>query len=364
MSHRVLVVENDVDILGYCKTVLESAGFTVDTCETLTEARVQFNAKRPDLAVLDIGLPDGTGIDLMREWHGYPGPKVPVLFLTARGDLQTRLECFQAGAQDYLSKPFAAEELLARAKVHLQVKKSQEDLIKRNYELELIARARQDMTDMIVHDLKAPLTAIKGTIELIHGRGLISLDNYSSLLQNAGTAADFMLLMLNDMLDLAQARQTGLKVALIEIEPMHLLRKIQTLFASRLQLNALTLVLRATPDITRIHADQNLLYRILANLVANAVKAAPEGKTIELACTRQGKNIQFEVLDRGHGVPDAEKKRIFEKYTTSGRKDAGVETGSGIGLSFCHAAVAAHKGRIWVEDRPGGGSRFIVELPQ
>jgi signal transduction histidine kinase len=364
MSHRVLVVENDVDIQGYCKTVLESAGFAVDACETLAEARVLFNAKRPDLAVLDIGLPDGTGIDLMREWHGYPGPKVPVLFLTARGDLQTRLDCFQAGGQDYLPKPFAAQELLARVKVHLQVKKSQEDLIKRNYELELIARARQDMTDMIVHDLKAPLTAIKGTIELIHGRGLISLDNYASLLQNAGTAADFMLLMLNDMLDLAQARQTGLKIALIEIDPLHLLRKIQTLFASRLELNSLKLVLHVSPNVKKIHADQNLLYRILANLVANAVKAAPDGKTIDLECSLHGKSARFEVLDHGHGVPDSEKKRIFEKYTTSGRKDAGVETGSGIGLSFCQAAVSAHKGRIWVEDRPGGGSRFIVELPQ
>ena len=91
MPHRVLVVENDIDIQGYCKTILESAGFAVDACDTLADARRLFNANRPDLAVLDIGLPDGSGIDLMREWHGYPGPKVPVLVLTARGDLATRL---------------------------------------------------------------------------------------------------------------------------------------------------------------------------------------------------------------------------------------------------------------------------------
>ncbi|MEK7390483.1 MAG: ATP-binding protein [Elusimicrobiota bacterium] len=364
MSHRVLVVEDDLDIQGYCKTILESAGFKVDPCGTISAANLLFNASRPDLAIVDIGLPDGSGIDLMRSWHHHPGPKVPVLFLTSRGDLKTRLECFQAGGQDYVSKPFAAEELLARAKVHLQVKKSQEELIKRNYELELVARARQDMTDMIVHDLKAPLTAIKGTLELIHGRGLISLENYSCLLQNAGTAADFMLLMLNDMLDLAQARQTGLTVDLVTIETPALLRKIETLFSSRLRVNNIKLITNIAPRANKIRADQNLLYRILANLISNAIKAAPSADTVEIDCSFHGSKVRFIVSDRGPGVPDSRKKDIFEKYSTSGRKEASVDTGSGIGLSFCLAATAAHKGRVWVDDRPGGGSRFIVELPQ
>ncbi len=363
MSHRVLVVEDDLDIQGYCKTILESEGFTVDACDTAAEARRLFGANRPDLAVLDIGLPDGTGLDLMKEWHGFPGPKVPILFLTARGDLKTRLECFQQGAQDYVHKPFAAEELLARAKVHLHVKKSHEELVKRNYELELVARARQDMTDMIVHDLKAPLTAIKGTLELIHARGLISEGNYASLLNNAGSAADFMLLMLNDMLDLAQAKASGLKIEAVFIDPALLLKKIETLFAGRSKLTGAVITMRVAPGVERVRADQNLLYRILANLITNAMKAAPGAHPIDVDCGYNGISARFVVSDRGPGVADAEKKRIFEKYVRSGRKGE-LDTGTGIGLSFCHAAVTAHKGQIWVEDRPGGGSRFIFELPQ
>jgi len=364
MSHRVLVVEDDLDIQGYCKTILESEGFAVDACGTAAEARRLFFENRPDLAVVDIGLPDGTGLDLMKDWHGLPGPKVPILFLTARGDLKTRLECFQQGATDYVHKPFAAEELLARAKVHLRVKKSHEELVKRNYELELVARARQDMTDMIVHDLKAPLTAIKGTLELIHSRGLISERNYASLITNADSAADFMLLMLNDMLDLAQTRSQGLKVDQVVIDPALLLHKIETLFAGRLKVTGSTLVMRVAPGVERMRADQNLLYRILANLVANAMKSGPAASTVEVDCGFNGVAARFVVSDRGRGVLEAEKKRIFEKYVTSGRKEAALDTGTGIGLSFCHAAVTAHKGRIWVEDRPGGGSRFIFELPQ
>ena len=110
MTHRVLVVEDDIDIQGYCKTVLEAAAFSVDACGTAAKARSLFNANRPDLAVLDIGLPDGNGLDLMREWHAYPGPKVPVIFLTSRGDLKTRLECFQQGGQDYEKGHATAED--------------------------------------------------------------------------------------------------------------------------------------------------------------------------------------------------------------------------------------------------------------
>ncbi len=364
MSHRVLVVEDDLDIQGYCKIMLESEGFTVDACDTVAEARRLFAANRPDLVVLDIGLPDGTGTDLMKEWHGFPGPKIPILFLTGRGDLKTRLDCFRQGAQDYVLKPFAEEELLARVKVHLQIKTSHDELVKRNYELELVARARQDMTDMIVHDLKSPLTAIKGTLELIRARGLISQGSYAALLSNAGTAADFMLLMLNDMLDLAQAKTSGLKVDPVAIDPALLLNKIETLFVGRMKQTGASLVMNVAPGVEKVRADQNLLYRILANLVANALKAAPGAHPVEVDCGFNGVAARFIVSDRGHGVPDAEKKRVFEKYVTSGRKDAAMDTGTGIGLSFCHAAVAAHKGRIWVEDRPGGGSRFLFDLPQ
>ena len=131
-----------------------------------------------------------------------------------------------------------------------------------------------------------------------------------------------------------------------------------------MKLTGATLVMRVAPGVEKVRADQNLLYRILANLIANAMKAAPGANPVEVDCGFNGVAARFIVSDKGYGVPDAEKKRIFEKYVTSGRKDAATDTGTGIGLRFCRAAVSAHKGRIWVEDRPGGGSRFFFELPQ
>ncbi|MDX6768206.1 MAG: response regulator [Elusimicrobiota bacterium] len=363
MPSRVLVVEDDLVILDYCRTVLEAAGIVVDGCSTAAEGRRFFLAERPDLAILDIGLPDGTGIELMQEWHALPGPKVAVIFLTARGDLRTRLDCFQRGAADYVHKPFAPEELLARAQVHLHLRRTQDELVKRNYELELVSRARQDMADMIVHDLKTPLTAIKGTLEVIRARGLITGGQHQNLLDHAGTAADFMLLMLNDLLDVSQASQAGMKAVLSPLETGVIYDKLHALFSERSRKTKVDIAWSVRPGAEQVLGDQRLIYRVLANLIVNAMAVSEAGSFVEVDCALNGTNARFTVSDRGKGVAPQDKKAIFEKYTTT-KRGAALDTGSGIGLTFCRVAAEALKGRVWVEDRPGGGSCFHLEFPQ
>lgn len=363
MPHDILVVEDDIAIQGFCQTVLESAGFQVRAMATAAEGLKSFQQESPDLVILDIGLPDGNGIDLAKKMGLGPEGAVPFLFLTAREDLNTRLECFQQGATDYIQKPFAVEELLARVKVHLKVKKSHDDLVKRNYELELRQRARQDLTDMLVHDLKAPLTSIKGTLELIKARGLIEDSAYKSLLEYAGTASDFMLLMLNDLLDIGQAQTVGLKAELAPVELAALFEKLKNLFEGRAGKLGVGVDCRIPPGLTTVQADQNLVFRVLANLVQNALKVSDKGGKIEVGAEQKEGLVRFVVADRGPGVPKAERERIFEKYTTTGRKALAMDSGSGVGLTFCRLAAQALKGRIWVEDRPGGGSLFILEYP-
>jgi signal transduction histidine kinase len=363
MPHKILVVEDDLAIQGFCQTVLESAGFQVTAVSTAKEALAAFKDEAPDLLICDIGLPDGNGHDLVQSMGLGPDGSVPFIFLTAREDLNTRLKCFQQGAQDYIQKPFAVEELLARVKLHLKVKKSHDDLAKKNYELELRARVRQDLADMLVHDLKAPLTSIKGTLELIKARGLISNDAYKNLLENAGTAAEFMLLMLNDLLDIGQAQSVGLKTEIAETDMDALSEKLIGLFAGRSAKLGISIEPKIAPTAKVLQTDQNLVFRVLANLVQNAMKVSSSGDKIGVLVDRKGAHARLVVADRGPGVPKAERERIFEKYATTGRKSATLEAGSGVGLTFCRMAAQGLKGKVWVEDRDGGGSLFIFEIP-
>jgi two-component system, sensor histidine kinase and response regulator len=363
MLHKILVIEDDLDIQGFAKTVLENAGFAVEACSTAADAIKLFHAGSPDLVIIDIGLPDGSGLEVCRQLGLGGKSRVPFVFLTAQNELNTRLEAFKIGAQDYIQKPFAVEELLARVKVHMKVKKSQDDLARRNYDLELINRVRQDLTDMIVHDLKTPLTSIKGTLDLIKMRGLISAPA-ANLVDTAGTAADFMLLMLNDLLDIGHSEATGLPVAVAEFPLPAMIEKLRHLFESRAQRAEIPLSFSVADGLDGVMSDQNLLFRIAVNLIANAMKASPRGKSVEIGVRRHDGSLRLMVADRGPGVADASKTSIFEKYHTTDLKSFLEDGGSGIGLSFCRIAVNSLKGRVWVEDRPGGGSLFLVEVPE
>ncbi|MDD5655887.1 MAG: response regulator [Elusimicrobia bacterium] len=359
MGQRILVIEDDANIQGYAKTVLENAGFESFVCGTAAEARKIFHSVKFDLLIIDIGLPDGNGLELAKEFNLAAGGDPPFMFLTASSDLKTRLKCFNLGAQDYIPKPFAVEELLARVQAHLKLKQSRDTLARRNYELELRHRARQDLTDMIVHDLKAPLASIKGTLQLAAQYGLISDKDHHNLLTSAGTAAEFMLLMLNDLLDLGQAETACLKPDLAAVQLDELAGKVSELFRGWCRNRGVSLRVVIPPESSRLISDANLLFRILVNLASNALKFSPRGTEVTLEAARTPAGLRVAVCDRGPGIPKEQKPRLFDKYATGDRSQ-----GTGVGLAFCRAAAQALRGDIHVEDRPGGGSVFALDLPQ
>jgi signal transduction histidine kinase len=342
---------------------LQGAGFEVEAVATGAEAAASFQRGLPDLVILDVGLPDCSGLDLCGRLGLGVSVATPFVFLTARDDLQTRLAAFKAGAHDYIQKPFSVDELIARVNVQLHIKELHDDLSRKNYDLELMNRARQDVTDMIVHDLKTPLTSIMGTLGLIQKRGLITESGQAKLVESAGVAADFMLLMVNDLLDIGRAEAGGLKAENAPLELTATFDKIARLFALRLERTDKRLTFCVIPGAERLTSDQILLFRVLVNLIANALKISPPGGAVEVDAAREGAVLRLSVSDRGPGVHESLKKTIFEKYSTRQPKSLSEDGGTGIGLTFCRLAVAALGGRVWVEDRSGGGSVFVVELP-
>jgi signal transduction histidine kinase len=363
MNPKVLLVEDDTLIQALVTDTLKTADIQVDVCGTVADAVRLFPNGGYDLVILDIVLPDGNGMDICNILGLGRIVDTPFLFLTAQDNLNVRLRAFEAGAHDYILKPFGGEELLARVKVQFQIKKLHDNLSRKNLELEMMGRARQEVTEMIVHDLKSPLTTIMVALSLIKSRGLITGDDKSGLFESARVSADFMLFMVNDLLDIGHAETTGLKTELAPFELTPFFDKIRPLFTSRLAHSNKTLVFRAEPGLEMITTDNILLFRMLVNLIANALKVSAADTSVEVEFARDGGGIRIGILDRGPGVPDAMKKAIFEKYSTQQSKTLSEDGGTGIGLTFCRLAARALNGRIGVEDRPGGGSVFIIQLP-
>jgi len=115
---RILVVEDEAEIRRFVGQSLEREGFEVHQADSLQRGLIEAGTRRPDMLVLDLGLPDGDGVDLIRELRKWSN--IPVLVLSARIDEADKIEALDAGADDYLIKPFAVGELLARVRAHLR----------------------------------------------------------------------------------------------------------------------------------------------------------------------------------------------------------------------------------------------------
>lgn len=359
-SPLILVLEDEPLIQDMVQDVLSKAGLRTIICDTGAEGLRRFEAEKPDLVILDVTLKDGEGFSLCEKLGLGKTVDTPFLFLSAREELSVRLKAFELGAHDYVVKPFSGAELLARVKVHLKIKKLYDELSRRAYDLELLNKTRQDVMEMIVHDLKSPITAISGTLSIIKMRGLITDQAYSRLIDSADSASDFLLLMVNDLLDIGRAETAGLKPEAGRVDVEELYGRVRKLFIPRHDAKGISLAARKGEGLEAVGTDGNLMFRVLVNLVSNATKFTTKGQQVEIELEREGGTLRWKVLDRGPGVSAELKKSIFNKYSTK-RSAGSLSDGTGIGLTFCRLACEALGGGIRVEDRPGGGACFVAE---
>ena len=360
MSPRVFMVEDDPNIVAAVRPVVEKEGLSFAAHGRVAGALEAIRGYKPDLVLLDVELPDGDGFSLCRSLMADPAfSEVPVLFLTARADVASRLKGFESGGRDYVVKPFSVEELCARLRSHLAVKRRQDSLTGAVDELALRERVRQDMADMIVHDLRSPISTVRMTLELLRDSGLVNGTEYARVLGAAEGAVDFVLLMIGDLLDLGAGR-VKVEPGLLDLKA--LASRLEGLVRLQCEHRKVDFKVALSGE-AEIRTDATLVFRILANLLFNALKFSRAGGAMAARLEASATGLRVEVTDQGPGVPDSEKEKIFEKYYRISSPEAVQIPGAGVGLAFCRMAAHALGGRIWVEDAPGGGSRFIAELP-
>ncbi|MBE9507288.1 MAG: GAF domain-containing protein [Chloroflexi bacterium] len=226
-----------------------------------------------------------------------------------------------------------------------------------------LERIRDDLTHMIIHDLRNPLSSIMSSLQLIH-TAFVEQDNtlpITKLLRIAMRSGQKLYLLIDSLLDLGRLESGETELNKTFVRPETLLREaieqIQPVALNRKQ----TLKMRAASDLPRLPADRNLILRVLTNLLDNAVKFTRMEGHITLSVERTGEEMLFTVSDTGPGIPAELGQRIFDRFTRL--ENAENIKGTGLGLAFCKLAVEAHGGRIWVESKMGHGSSFRFTLP-
>ncbi|HWQ12655.1 MAG TPA: HAMP domain-containing sensor histidine kinase [Roseiflexaceae bacterium] len=243
-----------------------------------------------------------------------------------------------------------------------QERRHRQELERLNDALRQLQRDKEQLTQMVVHDLKNPLTAMIGFLEMLHLGEPRLADHQRELLESALRSGRNLAGLIGDLLDSARLEEGRLELNYRTFPLPPLLHECAGEMRAWLAQEGKTIWIDAPQDLPDLTADHRLLRRVLLNLVSNAIKHTRERTSITLRARSAGRALVIEVEDNGPGIAPEHLERIFDRFSQLGGSPARQES-TGLGLTFCRLAVAAHGGTIDVESAPGRGTLFRVTLP-
>jgi signal transduction histidine kinase len=357
-SHGSVLVVDDQDAnLEIVGALLGDAGYQVMRAASGPQAVESALAHRPDLILLDMMMPGMDGFAVCKELKASPElAPIPVIFVTAAQQRDLLVRAFHEGAVDFIFKPFVPEELLARVATHLSLK-----LIRDR--LERTAREREDLANLVAHDLKNPLSSILFTAEMGADSGSDQSEmrrSFELIRTSARDALGFIRVYL-------EQRAHGAVAAVIPSAVL-ILDTVDTVVEydmPRMRAQGMRLIVEPIDPEACVHADPMALRNALHNLFTNAMKYAADGGEAELSVRRGAPGFwQLRVSDRGWGIPRDRQQQLFKRFIRLAEHDPSDGLSSGLGLALTKQSIESFGGQLWYEDRPGGGAMFIIELPE
>jgi two-component system NtrC family sensor kinase len=363
---HVLVVDDNSDIVTVLCRILRGHGFRASTASDGVEGLQKARDEQPDVILLDWMMPGLDGLEVCRRLKADPATRtIMIILVTGRGSVAHRVEGLEAGADDFVPKPFHHPELLARIRSALRIKHLTDELALRNREvvksqIELMRQEKMATIGLLAsglaHEFNNIMAGISGYAQLARSNPKFT----DRLIEIALTQTERALELTRS---LASYNSTQCTVAATDFRAiaestLHLVRK-------KAEDQGLEIVVDVEPGLPKVRIKPGQLQEVLLNLLLNAIQATTQrGRVTIRARVAANHRVQFEVEDTGRGIPDANLHRIFDPFfTTKGALGGGSEGGTGLGLTVCYNILRARGGTIAVESQVGRGSRFTVELP-
>lgn len=365
MSERtVLVVDDNAENRALAEATLEDEGYRVVLANDGEQAIAAFTRESPGCILMDIRMPVLDGIAACQRIRELPGGgDVAVIFVTAQREVETFDRAVQAGGDDFITKPFRPGELIVRVQTALRLRRLAVErseiyaqMKQQRDQLQRLQLAREQFTAFLVHDLKNPVNSIELQSQIV-SRDAAASARTKRAAHSIQQECRSLLRMITNLLDISKADEGRLVPARQPVELERLLGAVIEELETRASNSGVRLVAEAND--TRLDIDPDLMHRVVANLVENAIRHAPEGTDIRLTAVREGGHTDIRVADAGPGVPPEARDKIFERFEGGGA--AATRSNRGLGLTFCKIAVEAHGGRIWVEDGQPGAV-FVVRI--
>ena len=401
---KAMIVDDEPLNIKVVRKYLRDEGYmNIVSVSEATEAFATIERARPDLVLLDIVMPQVSGLDILERIRADPSfVDLPVIILTASTDQDTKRRALDLGATDFLAKPVDPTDLLPRIRNALMMKIDQDYLKEYTVSLErevlrqvakvndytagleranealrrsravaqAASRAKSEFLENMSHEIRTPMTAVIGFAEAMLAEADPSSvpASYVADLNIIVRNGKHLLEVVNDIVDLPRIESGQLAVTIVSCSPAELVRDV--INAMRIQADAKGICLSAeciNPVPSRIQTDRTYVRRILYNLVGNAIKFTEKGAVTVRMCLVTAEDndplLQFEIIDTGIGISKDQESRLFRRFVQADASVARRFGGTGLGLTITKRLVEKLGGTMSMDSEAGCGTAFRFRIP-
>ncbi|NJK58577.1 MAG: hybrid sensor histidine kinase/response regulator [Pleurocapsa sp. SU_5_0] len=342
----ILAVDDIPDNLLLVQLALEQEGYRVVLAHNGETALKQIKQFPPNLILLDVMMPGMDGYEVTRRIRQDKNiPFIPILLLTAREE-SSLVQGLDAGADEFVRKPFQIDELQARVRSMLRLKETIDQ--------------RENFVSCLTHDLRTPLVAANRMLDLIEQKvfGNITCEQQEAI-ANIISSNDNMLEMLNTLLETHHYELGQKTLNWISVDLQQLISEVVSELEPLAREKGLELLYNAVTNAAEVKGDRLELRRVITNLIGNAIKFTDTGK-VQVSVSEHESRILVQVADSGIGISPEDQKAVFQRYHQGNHRRAG----KGLGLYLCQQIINAHQGELKVQSQLGQGTTFTFSLPQ
>jgi len=376
--YKILIVDDEAENLIILKNMLLTQNYQIITAINGDEAISQTLINDFDLILLDIIMPELDGYEACKILRkNEKTSKIPIIFLTSKNDSESIVKGFEVGAQDYVTKPFNINELLARVLTHLELKRNRQELeelnnkleekvkertielVKANKKIESLDKAKSAFLGLISHEIRTPLNGIIGFLDLLNKS---DEDTNKELIQLTVESADRLYNFSELSLLITQLNVDMYKLQNKNLDFVQLFEQVKkTIYKNWEQEKKINFIQSVQLQSPILKLDQILMEKVLYSLLDNAVKFSRGDADVTVHIYNKEGFIVCEIHDKGSGFSEEALSYIFEPFTS--KKPHDIE-GFGLNLAAAKLIMQAHEGWIEVENKPKKGAKVTLYLKE
>jgi len=362
---KILIVDDistNIQIIG---SVLKNTGYNLSFAQSGKSALHQTANENYDLILLDIMMPEMSGYEVCELLKANPKTAdIPIIFITAKDDVNSITHGFDVGGTDYITKPFNAQELIVRVENQLKIRLQKQLLQLQADELSDLNAMKDLFLSILAHDLKNPIGGLVTLLnQLQKGIEEMEIERSKKLISVAGKASVKVYDLLEHLLLWSRSISNKIDVVKMQSDAQTIVNEQLYIHRETAEKKSIKLISHIKPN-SYIFADNYMISMVLRNLITNAIKFSHTGSTVIVKYDLINENTcQITVADTGIGISETDQERLFRIDKKFSLRGTANEEGSGIGLILCKELIEKNNGKIRIHSTIGHGSEFIFTLP-